>query len=125
MRDNLLRCGVIHNDSRLCVAGCGSDESSSHLFLHCHLFGSVWHHISRWLGISTVSPLNVGIILINSFLLVEFLRLVTPQYFNIIIIICLCLSFFDKASVCLVNYFCVLIFYRFFICVPSCINSLI
>jgi len=40
-KDNLVRRGVIHNDSRLCVAGYGSDENSSHLFLHFHLFGSV------------------------------------------------------------------------------------
>lgn len=59
-KDNLLRRGVTHNDLRLCVAGCGSDDNSSYLFLHCNLFGAVWHLISRWLGISTVSPFSVG-----------------------------------------------------------------
>ena len=37
---NLLRRRIIPNDSRLCVANCGSEENSSHLFLHCHFFGS-------------------------------------------------------------------------------------
>jgi len=59
-KDNLLRCGVIPNDSRLCVAGCGLEESSTHLFLHCNIFGSVWHYISRWLGLVTVNPFFVG-----------------------------------------------------------------
>ena len=42
-KDNLLRRGVIHFDSRLCVAGCGTIETSYHLFLHCNflvLFGT-------------------------------------------------------------------------------------
>jgi len=59
-KDNLLKRGVIPNDSRLCVAGCGFEENSSHLFLHCNFFGTAWHHIFRWLGITMVSPLSVG-----------------------------------------------------------------
>jgi hypothetical protein len=35
------------------VGGCGLIETSTHLFLHCYHFGSVWNHILRWLGIST------------------------------------------------------------------------
>jgi len=29
-------------------------QTSAHLFLQCTTFGSVWHFIYRWLGISTV-----------------------------------------------------------------------
>jgi len=43
----------------LCVAGCGSFESSQHLFLHCNIFGAVWYFIYRWLGISAVIPAQV------------------------------------------------------------------
>jgi len=39
-KDNLLRRGVIDDNSRMCVGGCGSMETSSHLFLHCNNFGS-------------------------------------------------------------------------------------
>ena len=53
-KDNLLHHGVIDHDSRMCVAGCGLTELSHHLFLHCHVFGSVWHLIYRWLDIATV-----------------------------------------------------------------------
>jgi len=42
-KDNLLRRGVITNDSRLCVAGCASEENAAHLFLHCPFFGSPWY----------------------------------------------------------------------------------
>jgi len=44
----------------MCVAGCGSEETSTHLFLHCNIFGSTWHYISRWLDLSTVIPFSVG-----------------------------------------------------------------
>jgi hypothetical protein len=59
-KDNLLRRGVIDQASRLCVFGCGSLESSQHLFLHCNFFGSVWHLIYRWLGLSVVAPFQVS-----------------------------------------------------------------
>ncbi|RHN56578.1 putative reverse transcriptase zinc-binding domain-containing protein [Medicago truncatula] len=59
-KDNLFRRGVINQTSRLCVAGCGSLETSNHLFLHCNFFGSVWHFIHRWLGLSVASPFQVS-----------------------------------------------------------------
>lgn len=31
-------------------------ETSSHLLLHCDIFGSVWNYILRWLGVSIVMP---------------------------------------------------------------------
>jgi hypothetical protein len=34
-------------------------ETSSHLLLHCNLFGSVWNHIYRWVGVSAVMPATV------------------------------------------------------------------
>jgi len=59
-KDNLLCHGVIDQASRLCVSGCGSLESSHHLFLHCNFFGSVWHCIHRWLGLSVATPFQVS-----------------------------------------------------------------
>lgn len=38
---NLFCRGVIDNDSQMCVVGCGSLETSSHLLLYCSSFGSV------------------------------------------------------------------------------------
>lgn len=55
-KDNLFRRGVLANDARLCVGGCGLLESSSHLFLHCNILGEVWHFIHRWLGVCSVLP---------------------------------------------------------------------
>ena len=58
-KDNLFHRGVIDNDSRMCVAGCGFQESSHHLFLHCNVFGSVWHCIYKWIGVVAVTPYKV------------------------------------------------------------------
>jgi len=55
-KDNLLRRGVINNDSSLCLTGCGSLETVNHLFLHCAFFGLVWNCILRWVGLSMVVP---------------------------------------------------------------------
>jgi len=58
-KDNLFRRHIIDADSRTCVSGCGSLETSPHLLLHCNTFGSVWHFIYRWLGISSATPYSV------------------------------------------------------------------
>jgi len=56
-KDNLHRRHVLDNDAQICVGGCGT---SAHLFLHCNLFGSIWNHILRWLGVSAVLPYDVA-----------------------------------------------------------------
>jgi len=38
-KNNLLRHEVIPIGAQFCVVGCGSEETSVHLFLHCNLFG--------------------------------------------------------------------------------------
>jgi hypothetical protein len=59
-KSNLIRRGVISGDAISCVAGCGLEESSEHLFLHCNIFGAIWHYTYRWLNVSSVSPFTVG-----------------------------------------------------------------
>jgi len=56
---NLFRRGIIQHTDVSCVAGCGFDESATHLFLHCASFGSIWQHIRNWLGISGVDLLTL------------------------------------------------------------------
>jgi len=43
----------------MCVSGCGNAESATHLFLHCHVFGSLWYHIRSWIGVSGVDSENI------------------------------------------------------------------
>jgi hypothetical protein len=59
-KDNLYRRHVIGSDDRSCVGGCGEVETSSHLLLHCNFFGTVWNYIFRWIGVSSVLPLDVS-----------------------------------------------------------------
>lgn len=58
-KDNLFRRGVIGADLRMCVSGCGSLETSSHLLFHCNTFGYFWYYIYRWFGISSATPYSV------------------------------------------------------------------
>ncbi|XP_024630227.1 uncharacterized protein [Medicago truncatula] len=44
-KTNLQRRGITQVTDTLCVSGCGIEESASHLFLHCHVFGSLWQLI--------------------------------------------------------------------------------
>ena len=64
-KDNLLRRGVINYDSKTCVAGCDLAESSPHLFLHCIIFGSVWHLIYSWI-VSQWPPLFLCLTIFTS-----------------------------------------------------------
>jgi len=39
---NLLRRGIVQAAGTSCVTGCGFDETTTHLFIHCEVFGSLW-----------------------------------------------------------------------------------
>jgi len=58
-KTHLVRRGLIDVEAAGCVAGCGHDESASHLFLHCASFGSLWWHIRSWIGIAGVEPNDI------------------------------------------------------------------
>jgi len=55
-KDNLIRKMVLHQDDNGCVGGCGSPETAIHFILRCDTFGSLWHLIYTWVGISFISP---------------------------------------------------------------------
>ncbi|AES68870.1 hypothetical protein MTR_3g017430 [Medicago truncatula] len=51
--------GILQVADARCVSGCDTDESASHLFLHCEVFGSLWQHIRSWIGVNGVDPQNI------------------------------------------------------------------
>ena len=51
---------MIYVDAISRAAGCGLEESSEHLFLHCNIFNAIWHNIYKWLNVSSVFPFAVG-----------------------------------------------------------------
>ncbi|XP_024626870.1 uncharacterized protein [Medicago truncatula] len=53
-KDNLVRRGVITNDTQLCVTGCGKNETIDHLIIHCPIFGDLWQQIKTWIGLFSV-----------------------------------------------------------------------
>jgi hypothetical protein len=55
-KDNLLRRRVLQQNAIACVGGCGLPETVVHFFFRCDIFGSLWHLIYRWVGISFISP---------------------------------------------------------------------
>jgi len=54
-----MRRGILQAAGTSCVTGCGFDETTAHLFIHCEVFGSLWQHIRAWIGVAGVDPLNI------------------------------------------------------------------
>ena len=44
----------------MCMAGCDHEETSSHLFIHCDLFSSLWQYIRSWLGVAGADPRSIN-----------------------------------------------------------------
>lgn len=42
------------------MSGCGDPKTVSHLFLHCHCFGSLWHLVRNWLEIYRADPTDIS-----------------------------------------------------------------
>ena len=59
-RVDLLLRSILQAEGVRCVAGCGFEESASHLFLHCEVFELLWQYIRTWIGMSDVDPLNIS-----------------------------------------------------------------
>jgi len=55
-KDNLIRRRVLHLDDSACVGGCSCPKSADHFIFRCNIFGSLWHLIYQWVGISFISP---------------------------------------------------------------------
>jgi len=53
-KNNLVRRRALHIDDAVCVSGCGHLETTSHLFVTCNIFSSLWFHVWSWLGIDFV-----------------------------------------------------------------------
>lgn len=49
-RSNLASRGILQLDTALCVTGCGSIETSDHLFLSCPFFVELWEQLRLWIG---------------------------------------------------------------------------
>jgi len=59
-KNNLVRRSIFHVAENTCVAGCGVEESATHLFLHCGVFGSLWQNIRAWIGVEGVDPSSIN-----------------------------------------------------------------
>ncbi|XP_024626751.1 uncharacterized protein [Medicago truncatula] len=59
-KNHLFRRGIINSEACMCVTGCGMEETTSHLFIHCTTFGSLWHLIRSLIGMSGADPFNIN-----------------------------------------------------------------
>jgi len=57
---NLVRQGLLTAAAARCIAGCGHDESVTHLFLHCDTFGLLCQNIRSWIGVEGVEPYEIS-----------------------------------------------------------------
>jgi len=51
-KSNLVSKDVISSEDCFCVSGCGSVETTQHLFLWCTTFASLWSLARNWIGFS-------------------------------------------------------------------------
>ena len=58
-KSNLVNRGIITPKASLCTTACGQTETTSHMFLHCATFGSLWQIVRSWLGVTGVDPHNI------------------------------------------------------------------
>jgi hypothetical protein len=58
-KTNLFLRGIISPETQLCVSGCGQQESETHLFLTCRLFGQLWQLVRNWLSVYSADPSNI------------------------------------------------------------------
>jgi len=59
-RSSTFKGAVSYRLQTLCVSGCGKDESSTNLFLHCDVFGLLWLHIRSWIGVYGANSQNIS-----------------------------------------------------------------
>jgi len=53
---NLVARGILTQDARFCVTGCGEEETTQYLFLNCPLVKDLWNLVRDWVGISAADP---------------------------------------------------------------------
>jgi hypothetical protein len=58
-RDNLVMRDIIAPNAHFCVNGCGTEETTQHVFLFCPVFAPLWGLIQSWVGISSVDPVSI------------------------------------------------------------------
>jgi len=59
-KDNLVRRIVLQHADIAYVGGYSCMESAVHLILCCDIFGSLWHLIYQWVGISFISTSSIA-----------------------------------------------------------------
>ncbi|MCI26684.1 heat-shock protein, partial [Trifolium medium] len=52
-KSNLVTRGILSSAAHHCVSGCGTAESTHHLFIFCSTFGSIWDLVRSWIDISS------------------------------------------------------------------------
>jgi len=55
-KENLVRRGII---PIVCVSGCGNNETTDHLLIHCPIFGVLWQHVKTWIGFNSTDPQDI------------------------------------------------------------------
>jgi len=58
-KNNVVRRGIIPQESQLCIGGCWEIGTTNHLFSKCNYFKSIWHLVLNRIGISTVEVYGI------------------------------------------------------------------
>jgi len=94
-KDNLVRRQILHHEDNMCVTGCGSIETTDHLFFTCDIFTGLWFLVLQWLHFYFVPPLEFVVTYFSLVIWLDYRVMLIRSFDNLVV---LCLGYLEGAE---------------------------